>query len=436
VTVKAADRPGGRGFDGLPRLAGLPVLLWGPGADRLAGWLLPAFAFALPISVSADAILLGLILVLLVTGGRWGGKLTVIRANPAAIASIVLFLLLLVGTLWSEAGWKDRVGYLGHYIAFAVFPLLLPLCRDPEIRRQSLWAFLAAMALTLLFSLALHWGWLPPSRLWHGYRDDGAPFRPTITQSLLLAFAAYLAVLLARECRDRHWRWGLWMFAAMSVFDVLFIVPGRTGYVVLALLILYLGHLRFGWHGVLAGGAVVLALLAGAFVLSPTFHARVDQAIAEARQSSSDKPALISSSIGLRLEYWRNSLALIRESPIVGHGTGGYPAAYARLTAGEGMLASRNPHNDWLHIGVQLGVVGIVALIAFYGTAWWTARALPTPFDRALARGLILAFLAGGLFNTLLMDHTEERFFTLIMALAFATLPAGDRKIAGARLES
>jgi hypothetical protein len=81
-------------------------------------------------------------------------------------------------------------------------------------------------------------------------------------------------------------------------------------------------------------------------------------------------------------------------------------------------------------------VVGIVALIAFYGTAWWTARALPTPFDRALARGLILAFLAGGLFNTLLMDHTEERFFTLIMALAFATLPAGDRKIARARLES
>jgi hypothetical protein len=74
--------------------------------------------------------------------------------------------------------------------------------------------------------------------------------------------------------------------------------------------------------------------------------------------------------------------------------------------------------------------MGVVALLALYGVAWWTAGMLPTPFDRALARGLILTFLAGGLFNTLLMDHTEGRLFALVMALAFATLPAWNHRTA------
>jgi O-antigen ligase len=428
VITGAANRPAGRGFDGLPRVGGLPILLWGPGADRLAGWLLPAFAFVIPISVSADAILLGAIMVLLVTGGAWRGKIATISANPPAVMALALFLLLLVGTLWSEAPWTDRLEYLGHYIGLLVFALLLPVCRDARLRRASLLAFLAAMLLTLLLSFALRWGWLPPSPLWHGSAIDAAPFRSTITQGLLLAVAAFVAILMAQEKGDRHWRWALWLFAAAAAFDVLFVAPGRTGYVALAVLIAVLGGFRYGGRGILLAGAAALLFFTAAFFLSPTFHARVDQGIAEAEQFSAGNPAR--SSVGLRLEFWRNSLSLIGEAPVFGHGTGSYPTAYARLIEGKGMEESRNPHNDWLHIGVQLGAMGIVALLAFYGVAWWTAGLLPTSFDRALTRGLMLSYLAGGLFNTLLMDHSEGRFFALCMALTFATLPARDHRTA------
>ena len=424
----AADRPAGRGFDGLPRVGGLPILLWGPGADRLAGWLLPAFAFAVPISVSADAVLLGAIMVLLVTGGNWHEKVATIRANPPAVMALALFLLLLVGILWSEAPWTDRLEYLGHYIGLLVFALLLPICRDARVHHASLLAFLAAMLLTLLLSFALRWGWLPPSPLWHGSAIDAAPFRSTITQGLMLAFAAFIAIFMAQEKQDRRWRWALWLFAAVAAFDVLFVAPGRTGYVALAVLIAVWGGFRYGGRGILLAGVAALLLLTAAFFLSPTFHARVDQAIAEAEQSSADSPAR--SSVGLRLEFWRNSLSLIEEAPVFGHGTGSYPTAYARLIEGKGMAESRNPHNDWLHIGVQLGAMGIVALLAFYGVAWWTAGLLSTSFDRALARGLMLTYLAGGLFNTLLMDHTEGRLFALFMALTFATFPARGHRTA------
>jgi O-antigen ligase len=430
VTTEAAGRSIRHGFDGLPRLAGLPILLWGPGADRLAGWLLPAFAFAIPISVSADAILLGAIMVLVVTGGRWREKLGTIRANLAALAALALFSLLLAGTLWSEAPWADRLEYLGHYLGLLVFAWLLPLCRDATVRQHCLLAFLTAMLLTLLLSLALYWRWLPWSPLWHGWGVGASPFRPTITQSLMLAFAAYLSVLLAREYKNRLWRWACWVFSAAAIFDVLFVVPGRTGYIVLAVLIVYGGGFWLGWRGILIAGATAAALLAIAFALSTTFHGRIDQAIAEAEQSSTAIPASIQSSIGLRFEYWRNSLTLIGERPIFGHGTGGYAASYARLTEKTGMLASRNPHNDWLHMGVQLGAMGIAALATFYAVAWRTARSLPTSFDRALARGLILAYLAGGLFNTLLMDHSEARLFSLVMALTFATLPIREQRTA------
>jgi O-antigen ligase len=422
VTIRAADRSAGRGFEGLPRRAGLPVLLWGPGADRLAGWLLPAFAFALPLSVSADAILLGAVIFLLVSGGDWRRKVAIIRSDPAPVMALALFSLLLVGTLWSDASWEDRLGYLGRYVGLPVFALLLPICRAGQVRQTSRLAFLAAMLLTLLFSVALRSGWLPPSPLWHGSATDAAPFRSTITQGLLLAFAAFVAILMAEESGNGLWRWALRVFALAAAFDVLFIAPARTGYAVLAVLIAVLGGTRYGARGLLLAVGGALLLFAAAFLLSPTFHARFDQALVEAEQTSADSPA--QSSIGLRLEFWRNSLRLIAEAPVFGRGTGSYPTAYRRLTEGTGMAESRNPHNDWLHIGVQLGAVGVLALLAFYGAVWRYAGLLPAPFDRAQARGLVLIFLIGGLFNTLLMDHTEGRLFALFMALSFATLPA------------
>lgn len=409
------------GADALPRLWGLPVLLWGRGADRLAGWLAPAFAFAVPISVSADSILLGAILLLVLLGGRWPEKLDRLRGNPPALAALAIFLLLLVGLLWSEAPWQERLSYFGRYSDLGGIALLLPVFADADVRRRTLGAFLAAMLLTTLLSFALRLGWIPAGGIWQGGPDSPTPFRSSIAQGLMMAYAAFAAMALAADGRGDLSRWGLRLLAGAALFDLLFLVPGRTGYVVAGVLAVYGGALWLGARGAALAVLGAAILFGTAYLLSPTFHIRFDQAFVEAEQASPESPA--QTSVGLRLEYWRNTMTLIAEAPLAGHGTGSFASAYARLVEGTGMEASRNPHNDLLHMAAQLGLIGVALLLIFYAVTWHWAGRLPSPADRAMARGLVLAFAAGGLFNTLLMDHTEGRVFMLFAALLFAALP-------------
>jgi O-antigen ligase len=414
------EAPGG-GVKALPRLRGLPVLLWGPGADRLAGWMAPAFAFAVPISVSADAVFLGAILLLVLLGGGWREKLDRLLGNPPALAALAVFLALLVGLSWSEAPWMARLSYLGRYSDLGAIALLLPVFADAEVRRRTLLAFLAAMLLTALLSFALRFGWISGGGIWHGGPDSPTPFRSSIAQGLMMAYAAFVAAECAGDRQSGLWRRSLWLFAAVALFDLLFLVPGRTGYVVAGVLAVYGGMLRFGGRGAAIAALGAAILFGVAYLLSPTFHTRLEQAVIEAEQASPDAPA--ETSVGLRLEYWRNTATLIAQAPLLGHGTGSFAAAYARLVDGTAMEASRNPHNDLLHLAAQLGLIGVALLLVLYVVTWrWAAR-LPSPADRAMARGLVLAFAAGGMFNTLLMDHTEGRVFMLFAALLFAALP-------------
>jgi O-antigen ligase len=76
----------------------------------------------------------------------------------------------------------------------------------------------------------------------------------------------------------------------------------------------------------------------------------------------------VNTSVGLRLEYWKKSLALIGEAPAIGHGTGTIPQLFRRDTTAETIpsLMTTNPHNQVLAVAIQLGFVGAIVLIAMW----------------------------------------------------------------------
>ena len=59
---------------------------------------------------------------------------------------------------------------------------------------------------------------------------------------------------------------------------------------------------------------------------------------------------------------------------------------------------------------------------------WRMARRLPFP-EQVLARGLVLAYLAGNLFNSFLFDHTEKLLFAWAIGLLFSGLRAGSKNV-------
>jgi len=236
-----------------------------------------------------------------------------------------------------------------------------------------------------------------------------------------MAFGCLLYVELARTATRSRSRviWSL--LAVLAAFNVLFLVQGRTGYLVIAALALLFLFERLRWKGLVAAVLIVGVGFAGAYEFSEGFRGRISQVRSEAEQWHPD--VATDTSVGSRLEYWRNSLGIVKQHPWVGVGTGGFVHAYAEKVEGTQMRPTRNPHNQYLLTTVEVGAGGLVLLLFLFVQQWRCAARLPDKRSQTLARGLVLTIIVGSLFNSLLIDHVESLLFAWLSGLLFAALP-------------
>jgi len=150
-------------------------------------------------------------------------------------------------------------------------------------------------------------------------------------------------------------------------------------------------------------------------------HKRITMADDEFQQWRAGVPADPTSSVGQRMGFLRNTVELIRENPVLGVGTGGFATAYAARASRTGDAPTKNPHNEFLLMTAQFGVVGLAALLGLFGTQWWLAARLPGRFEQGAARGLVLAFVVASALSSTLVDHTEGLFFAYMSGLLFAS---------------
>ena len=89
-----------------------------------------------------------------------------------------------------------------------------------------------------------------------------------------------------------------------------------------------------------------------------------------------------------RLDFWRGSVVAIIENPLVGSGLGGWTTTYNKIQKNKypthkDLSAGGNPHQEFLLWGVQLGIGGIVLLLAFLSAAMLDLLKMSTPITRA-----------------------------------------------------
>ena len=398
------------------------------GAAKGARWLAIAIGFTLPISTAMDNILLVLLFACWLASGRWREKFAAIRANPVALAILALFALVTLGLAWGQGPLQDGLLYFRKYSNLLLTPILVTVFTNATDRQRGLLAFAGAMALTALLSLAIAAGALPTSSVITGVPGDPTVFKKHITQNLFMAFGFLVFAELARHSANGSWRLFWAGLAGLAGFDVL-LVHGRSGYLVLPALVVLLLVQRWRWRGLAAAVVAVFVSFAAAYQLSSGFRDRVSLAEVEARQW---QPGVATqTSVGIRLEFYRNTLSIIEQHPLLGVGTGGFAEAYAQRVQGTAMQPTYNPHNQYLLITAQLGVVGLALLLWVFVQAWRTARGLPREMDRTLARGLVLTYVIASLLNSVLIDHAEGLLFSWMSGLLFASLRSPEYAKAG-----
>jgi O-antigen ligase len=297
---------------------------------------------------------------------------------------------------------------------------------DPADRHRALLALAGSLALALVSSFVLWLGWLPAWGFVVGTPDDPSVFKQRIPHNVLMSFGVLLYVVLARHAPDRAWR-ALWTaLAVAAAVNVVLMVRGRTGYVLLVAFALLLILSMRRWRALVTAAALAAACFIGAYQLSTGFQQRVALAVAEARDWQPGVAA--GTSVGVRLEFYHNTLGIVAEHPVLGAGTAGFAQAYAARVQGTGMGETRNPHSLYLLVAAQFGLLGFALLSFLFVQQWRCAARLPVPGHTLLARGVVLTLAVGGLFNSMIIDHTESLFFAWCSGVLFAGLADARRE--------
>jgi O-antigen ligase len=397
------------------------------GTRALGAWSTIALAVSIPISTALDNILLAVAVLAWLAGAEYRAKLALLWRNPVFRAALLLFGLLLFGTLYDKAAPGDSGLFLKKYSDLVLIPVLAWAFIAARNRTRALQVFAGVLAVILLISCALKFGLLPLQPWLRATPDSALVFKLRITHNILMAFASFLFAWFCCGAGTRTAKavWGA--LSALAAANVLLMVEGATGYFVLIGLVLL-----FGWqHGRLKGlgitvGAAIAIITVLSLIPGTTFQKRVQQILFEVQHQDPDRPA--QTSAGYRLEYYRNTLALIGKNPVFGTGTGSFPAAYAELVQGTGRDPARNPHNQFLLITVQTGLVGLAALLWLLWQQWRLAPQLPTPLERGLAQGFVVMTVIVCMLNSALLDHTEGLLYAWLTALFYAGLESVNRK--------
>lgn len=400
-------------------------------ATLLARWSAILLGFSIPISVALDNLLLALILLLWLLSANFKEKFSVIRANPAAILSLALFALLVVGTLYGERNPGDDLNYLSKYSDLLFVPIFITLFQDANTRRHALFGFASSISLILLLSYAIALGLPMTIPGTHVLSTPANPvvFKLHITHGILLSYGAFLFATFALYEKVARKRAFYALLMVLAVYNVVFMVQGRIGYLLLALLLIYFCYCAMRWRGLIAAAVLGTALFSAAYAFSPGFHQRINLAMAEYVAWDPAHAVSTYSSTGERLEFYKHSLEIIAERPLLGAGTGSFPKVYTDKAKAVGIQPTHNPHNEYLLIAVQLGLVGVALLIYLFYRQWRLASLLPTLLETQLARALVLTIAVGCLLNSLLLDHVEGLFYAWMSALLFAGLKRPPEKL-------
>jgi O-antigen ligase len=388
------------------------------GAADLARWSAIALGFSVITSTALNGVLMALLLVAWLASGGWGEKLRRVRDNEVAVAALALMLLAAAGTLWSQGSPDDVLLFLNKYTKLLLIPILVTVLVDPADRGRGLIAMATGLVLSLGLSYGLAAGLLPAAWPLTGTADNPAALKNYISHNIFMAYGVLLFSVFARQAVPVSRRWMWVVLAALAAANVLLMVEGRSGYVVLASLAVVALFQVWRWRGAAVATLLVGAAFAGAFTVSPTFKQRVTLAIAETAQWDPDVAS--TTSVGMRLDWYENTLAIIRSQPLLGVGTGGFPKVYNDRVPSVDGVPARNPHNQYLLTTAELGVVGLSMLLYFFYCEARVSARLSDPGGRILARGLLALMLVGCLFNSFLMDHNEGVFFCWLTGLLFA----------------
>ncbi len=348
--------------------------------------------------------------------------------QPMVKAAALFLLVLAAGIVYSAGGWREGLKQLWAWRTLGFLAIAAALFDEPRWKGFALRAFagvsaLGASAVVLLSvqqSLASGQHFPVPVTLFRNYATQG------------MTFTAALVTCGALLWTERgRWR-GVWVASALVLLVAITVVTeGRSGYLVLlaalaTFALASLLHKGLSPVHALAGALAMAGLALALVVTSPIARQRIDLALSEMRNYESQGNT--STSMGLRMYFWRDALTLIAERPVFGSGTGSYAKVQGELVTGRtgaAAMPTTDPHNQYLKIAAENGLVGLAAFLVFLVSL---LRQRPPSHFRIAGIAVLAGWCATSLANSHFSTFQEGHLLALVLGITLGNETASDKQ--------
>ena len=376
---------------------------------------------ALAVSMGAALISLFKLWVLLafvaVVGVQWqSGQRPWSLAWPQSMRWLfALWAWMCLTAFWSSAETREQVLAFDRYSRFLVLPVVWYLFARVRALNAALRGFVWAQWLVLFSSFALMAGWPVPWATAKAEASLGVVFTSTLEQPIMLGLMTWVLFQFGDIVLPQRFKSLKWIVIALALFNVFFLSTGRSGYVVGGLVVFLMVFQtvpkKWGWLAFV----VPVLMVVTAFTVSSRVQTRITVVFDEVSQyiQSNQLSQEQLGSQGERLNYWARSIDMVRDQPMLGVGLGAWRMNYLKY-GGLQSDAPSNPHQQYLLMATEGGVIALVLLLGWLVQLWRDAGRLTQP---SAMRGVLWVAVVTGFFNCPFYGVGTGEMLLLLFAL-------------------
>ena len=339
------------------------------------------------------------------------------KNQPLVLGSIAFICILVISTTWSVASQKETFESLWAWRKILLLPIAITLFQEDLWKEKMLkvFIFLSFVACTISYiSFFLNYSI-------HGY-EPGVLLRSHTTQGVIFsvaAFTVFMNWMTVKPSQNKLTNILCIFFIIALALDVTWFSISRSGYLaLLTLTMISLVCYVVTKRKILA--PVIISLLIPILIwVSPNAATSIHRGINEIQKVDEISAP---TSMGLRVKLWTNTIEMIKEKPLLGVGVGGFETAYSEKMKGAPEWQKYilyDPHNQFLKIIAELGLIGLVVFIYMLATAFFQEP--HSKKHKLLGLSVLIIWCGTGMFNSSFSTFSDARFLYIWLGVMLAS---------------
>lgn len=336
--------------------------------------------------------------------------------DSRVLLTMIFWGWIAISMSWGEAPVAERLADWSSWRKLSLVPICFVVFRSHRAKSALAASFLVTCTVFMFLSWLGHFELVTldtePTRLIENHS----------TQGVLFAASGFLTYLMSTKSMLFYKRALLWILMVGFFANIFFVTIGRSGYVFL-IVCCYLAAFFTFPKRFRAGALLVPVLVVSGLMLSSASSQRITEAVTEMSTAFSVSESY--TSLGIRMVMWSNTIRMIEEKPFFGSGAGSFKYDYSGYVEGvqgwRGTIVD-DPHQQYLHIAAEYGLVGLF----FFGLAIFTWSCVifkAKDIYVIFAIGVLMATLANSFANGHFSSFVEGRLVWICLAGFLAGTP-------------